>query len=62
MIRVYNEAITVRQVAQEIFDYGYRKIIFVNDGSLDESREILDKIQEENPDKLVTIIQHDINR
>lgn len=62
LIRVYNEAKSVEKVSTELFEHGYNKIVFVNDGSRDNSSEILEKIKLDHPDKLITILQHDINR
>ncbi len=62
LMRIYNEAETLETVVDEIFEQGYRKIVFINDGSMDNTREVLDKIKSKYPNKLITILQHDINR
>lgn len=62
LIRVYNEAKSLESVTEEIFRYWYRKIVFINDWSMDQSRQILEKLKDKHQDKLITLLQHDINR
>lgn len=62
IIPVYNEEQVLPGTAPEIIDYGATRgwpIIFVNDGSTDSSKSILDKFAS-NP--LVTILHHKVNQ
>ena len=61
-IRVYNEEQMIGTVIDDIFKAGFRKILVVNDGSRDQTLNILNQKKQEYPDKLLIIVSHTINR
>ena len=61
-IRVYNEASMLESVIDEIIKAWFKKLVFINDGSKDNSQEILENKREENPDCIFVILTHKINR
>ncbi|MBO4203328.1 glycosyltransferase [bacterium] len=61
-MRVHNEAKTLRACVEEVINFGFRKFIFVNDGSSDASLEILQMLKNEHPECLFIICSHTINR
>lgn len=61
-IRVYNEASMLEKVIDEIIWAWFKKLVFINDGSKDNSQEILEKKREENPNCIFVILTHKINR
>lgn len=61
-IRAYNEWKKIGEVIDEIISEGFKKIIFINDGSSDDTLSILQKKQEKHPECLLIIISHSINR
>lgn len=61
-IRIYNEAQAVGAVIDEIIDAGFRKLILINDGSSDNSLQVLHQKKKQYPDKLIIILDHTINR
>ena len=61
-IRVYNEASMLEQVIEEIINAWFKKLVFINDGSKDNSQEILEKEKERHPDCIFVILTHKINR
>lgn len=61
-IRLYNEAKVIGSVIDEIIKAGYSKILLINDGSYDNSFQIIKEKQKQYKDKLILIISHDINR
>ena len=61
-MRVYNEAKTLETCIEEVIAYGFKKFIFINDGSRDESLSILEKMKEKHPECLFIICSHTINR
>lgn len=61
-IRVYNEATMLWTVIDEIVKAWFKKLVFINDGSRDNSQEILEKKKEEYPDCVFVILTHKINR
>ena len=61
-IRVYNEASMLWSVIDEIIKAGFKKLVFINDWSKDNSQEILEQKREENPDCIFVILTHKINR
>lgn len=62
MIRAYNEEKTLKTEIDKIFQAWYHKIVFINDGSTDKTLDIMQQIKNKNPDKLIIILSHNINR
>jgi cellulose synthase/poly-beta-1,6-N-acetylglucosamine synthase-like glycosyltransferase len=62
MIRAYNEEKTIGSVIDTIIKAGYHKILVINDGSTDATADILHSKQKENPDVLLLVAHHMINR
>ena len=50
------------QVIDEIVNAWFRKLVFINDWSKDNSQEILEKKREEYPNCIFVILKHKINR
>ncbi|HRX63979.1 MAG TPA: DUF2304 family protein [Candidatus Absconditabacterales bacterium] len=61
-IRAYNEGKVIGNVVDQIVKEGFKKIVFVNDGSKDNTLEVLDTKKKKYKDCLFIIISHDINR
>ena len=61
-IRVYNEASMLDSVIDEIINAWFKKLVFINDGSKDNSLEILQQKKKENPNCIFVILTHKINR
>ena len=61
-MRVYNEATTLREQVENVINYGYRKILLINDGSRDNSANIIQDLQKEHQDCLILCCTHTINR
>lgn len=61
-IRVYNEEKAVGAVIDEIVDAGFRKLVLVNDGSSDNTLQVLQDKKKQYPDMLMIILDHTINR
>lgn len=61
-IRVYNEALVVGKVIDEIIAYGFSKIVLINDGSSDNSLSVLEKKRQQYSDKMIIVLSHTINR
>lgn len=61
-LRVYNEGKVVGSVIDEIIDAGYYKILVINDGSQDNTEEVIKEKQKKYADKLIMLASHDINR
>lgn len=61
-VRAYNEASYVGQTIDEIIQHGFRKILVINDGSTDTTKEIVLEKQKQYPDKLILLLSHTINR
>ena len=61
-IRVYNEAPMLENIINEIIDAWFKKLMFINDWSNDNSQEILQKKKEEHSDCIFIILTHQINR
>ena len=59
-IRAYNEEQTIATVIQEIIDVGYHDILIVNDGSKDNTKNIIMTLQQQYPG--ILLINHPINR
>ncbi|MDD2487250.1 MAG: DUF2304 family protein [Candidatus Gracilibacteria bacterium] len=62
LVRSYNEGKYLNDVIDEILDYGFSKIVIVNDGSVDNTvRSVLDKkLQHDGSD--IILLSHLINR
>lgn len=61
-IRVYNEWEKVWAVIDEIFWAWFRKVVFINDWSQDNTLDILESKKAQYPDKLFIILSHITNR
>ncbi len=61
-IRVYNEEKAVGKVIDEIVHAGFRKIVLINDGSSDNSLQVLLDKQKQYSDKMIIVLSHTINR
>ena len=61
-IRVYNEASMLWSVIDKIIKAWFKKLVFINDWSKDNSQEILEQKRKENPDCVFVILTHKINR
>ena len=61
-IRVYNEEKKVGQVIDEVIEHGFFKLVLIDDGSTDNSLQVLQEKQRQYPDKLIVILSHSINR
>jgi hypothetical protein len=61
-IRVYNEWEKIWSVIDEIFSAWFRKIVFINDWSQDNTLEVLEDKKKQYPDKLFIILSHITNR
>ncbi len=62
LIRVYNEELTIWKVIDEIYQKGFHKILVVNDGSTDNSLEILKNKQNKYKKNDLFVLNHTINR
>ena len=62
LIRSYNEWKTLPNVIDEIFDYGFSKILVVNDWSVDNTVRLILEKKEKHKDKDLILISHLINR
>ena len=63
LIRAYNEASVLRSVIDEIITAGYRKIVIVNDGSKDNTEQVIDMLRSDYTWKaLIVWLHHSINR
>jgi len=63
LIRAYNEASVLRKVIDEIIDAGFSKIVIVNDGSKDNTEEVIDNAKTYYNTKAIIIgLHHSINR
>lgn len=63
IIPSYNEDKTILNIIQNVLKQPETgEIIVVNDGSKDNSKDILDKFKKSNPNKKITIIIHDKNK
>ena len=61
-IRVYNEWNVVWKVIDEIVQAWFKKLIFINDWSKDNSLQILNEKKKQYPDCLFILLSHTINR
>lgn len=61
-IRVYNEATMLWSVIDEIIAAGFKKFVFINDWSKDDSQKILEQKKSEHPECVFIILRHEINR
>lgn len=61
-IRCYNEEKAVGKVIDEVVHAGFRKIVLVNDGSADDTLQVLLDKQKQYPDKMLIVLSHTINR
>jgi glycosyltransferase involved in cell wall biosynthesis len=61
-MRVYNEEKTLEKCIEKVIQQGFRKLIFINDGSRDTSLAILERQKAKYPDCLFIICSHTINR
>ncbi len=61
-IRCYNESKTIWTVLDKIINYWFRKILILNDWSSDNTLEIVKNKQKENPNIMIIIVSHSINR
>jgi len=61
-IRMYNEGNVVGSVIDEIIDAGFRKLVLVNDGSSDNTLQVLEDKKNQYPHALIIILSHMINR
>lgn|GEM_PF-1150596 len=62
LIRAYNESRTLGSVVDELFAHGYRKIVMVNDGSADDTFDIMYSLRDKYPQHMIVILNHTINR
>ncbi|HCB51344.1 TPA: hypothetical protein DEP21_02090 [Patescibacteria group bacterium] len=61
-IRIYNEGAVIGKTIDEVIAAGFHKILLVNDGSSDNTLEVLTQKQSQYSDKLILIASHTINR
>lgn len=61
-VRIYNEEKAVGAVIDEIIHAGFRKLVLVNDGSSDNTLQVLHTKKTQYPDVLIIILDHTINR
>jgi polyprenyl-phospho-N-acetylgalactosaminyl synthase len=61
-IRVYNEWNVVWEVIDEIVKAWFKKLVFINDWSRDNSLQVLNEKKKQYPDCLFIILSHTINR
>jgi polyprenyl-phospho-N-acetylgalactosaminyl synthase len=61
-IRVYNEAFVLWSTIDEIIKAGFSKLLIINDGSQDNSSDIVKAKQAQYPNKLILLASHTINR
>jgi len=61
-IRVYNEEKEVGKVIDEIIHAGFRKLVLINDGSSDNTLQVLQEKKKQYPEALIIILSHTINR
>ena len=58
LIRAYNEATRIVSVIESIFHAGFDQILIIDDGSTDDTRELIEKHFPEN----IIFVRHPINR
>ncbi len=61
-IRCYNEEKAVGHVIDEIVHAGFRKIVLINDGSADNTLQVLLDKQKQYSDNMIIVLSHTINR
>lgn len=61
-IRMYNEDKAVGKVIDEIIDEGFRKLVLINDGSSDNTLQVLEDKKKKYPEAFIIILSHTINR
>ncbi len=61
-IRCYNEEKAVGVVIDEIVEAWFRKLVLINDGSADNTLQVLLDKQKQYSDKILIVISHTINR
>lgn len=61
-IRCYNEWQVVGKVIDDIIAAGFRKLVVINDGSSDNSLQVLLDKQQQYHDKMIIVLSHIINR
>ncbi len=61
-IRAYNEWWCIGETIDEVIAYGFNKILIINDGSSDDTKDIVLEKQKAHPDKLILLLSHTINR
>lgn len=62
LIRAYNEWSVLKEVIEEIIQYWFSKIIIVDDGSKDNTAEVIDEIRKLHHDSAIIWLYHPINR
>lgn len=62
LIRAYNEWTVLKAVIEEIIEHWFWKIIVVNDGSKDNTAEVIDELSKEYQDNIIIWLHHPINR
>jgi len=62
LMRAYNEGSVIWDTIDKIIWAGYTKIVIVNDGSRDNTVQIITEKIDKNKDKNIVLISHDINR
>jgi len=61
-IRCYNEEKAVGKVVDEVVEAGFRKLVLINDGSSDNTLQVLLDKQQQYSNKMLIVISHTINR
>ncbi len=61
-IRCYNEAKTIWNVIDDVIKNWYNKILILNDGSTDNTLQIIKKKQKQYSDSIIVVVSHAINR
>lgn len=62
LIRAYNEASIITKTLDEIREAGYHKIVVCNDGSSDNTKQVLESYSKQHPKDSLIVLSHLINR
>ncbi|PID87547.1 cell wall biosynthesis glycosyltransferase [Candidatus Gracilibacteria bacterium] len=62
LVRAYNESKKIEEVIKSIIGFGYKNILIIDDGSTDNTEEIIHGIKKSNKDTKIILLRHLFNR